>query len=99
MENLIILIGLIIILIIIIFDCKCIIRQTKPKNNVHFYVARDPDGSLWLYIGKPFRKRDRFSTRIPDSWTRLSHQEVFKYFGLNKNDFNNLYISIIKKIK
>lgn len=62
----------------------------KPKSNVHFYVARDPDGSLWLYVGKPFRKRDRFSTHIPDCWTRLNNKDTFKYFGLNQNDFDNL---------
>ena len=68
------------------------VRKDKKKsiNQVHFYVARDPDGSLWLYVGKPFRKRDRFSTRIPDSWTRLNSKDEFDYFGLNKKDYANL---------
>lgn len=77
-------------MLIIVLDCVYMIRRTKPKNNVHFYVARDPDGSLWIYVGKPFRKRDRFSTRIPDCWTRLNNKNTFKYFGLNQNDFGNL---------
>ena len=90
MENLLILIGLIILFIIIVFYCEWMIRRTVSRNNVHFYIARDPDGSLWLYVGKPFRKRDGFSTRIPDCWTRLSNKSTFKYFGLNQHDFNNL---------
>ena len=27
----------------------------KHRNNVHFYVARDKNGTLYLYIGKPIR--------------------------------------------
>lgn len=30
------------------------------KNKVHFYVVRDKNGSLWLYLGKPVRKDDYF---------------------------------------
>ena len=91
MNILLIFPGFIIAFVIVAcYEYKIRNLSVKPKNKVHFYVARDPDGSLWLYIGKPIRKRDIFSTRIPDSLTRLSHQEVFKYFGLNKNDFNNL---------
>lgn len=30
-------------------------KDNEPKNNVHFFVARDKDERLWLYIGKPFR--------------------------------------------
>lgn len=89
MENLLALMGLIII-IIIVFDCVYMTRRTKPKNKAHFYVARDPDGSLWLNLGKPFRKRDGFSARIPDSWIRLSNKGTFKYFGLNEKDYINL---------
>ena len=32
----------------------------KPKNNVHFYVARDKNGRLFLYLSKPFRRGDEF---------------------------------------
>lgn len=28
------------------------IKLAKQRNNVHFYVARHKDGSLWLYIGE-----------------------------------------------
>lgn len=32
------------------------IRRTEPKNKVHFYVAREKNGTLWLYMGKPTKK-------------------------------------------
>ena len=37
----------------------CISAMGKVQeqcNNVHFYVARDKDGKLFLYMGKPIRK-------------------------------------------
>ena len=88
MENLIILIGLIIMLIIIIFDCKCIIRRTKPKNNVHFYVARDKNGELFLYMSKPFRGINRFHEC--QNGCIITGDNNFYNFNLNKNDFDNL---------
>ena len=71
----------------------CIIamaKDKKPSNKVHFYVARDKDGSLWLYIGKPFRNDTTFNTRIYGCYTKLNHRDEFKYFGLNEHNFDNL---------
>lgn len=76
--------------IIVCYEYKIRNLSVKPKNNVHFYVARDPDGSLWLHLGKPFRKRDGFYARIPDGWIRLSNKSTLKYFGLNEKDYINL---------
>ena len=42
------------------YDIKLI--QNKPRNRVHFYVARDINGSLWLYIGKPIRCSTAFKS-------------------------------------
>ena len=45
------------------FVAFCIAAMGKvqePMNKVHFYVARDMDGKLFLYIGKPVRKSDEF---------------------------------------
>lgn len=67
--------------------CYLVIASNNPKNYAHCYVERYADGSLWLYVDKAFRKRDRF---ILNSRIRLSHQGVFEYFGLNEKDFNNL---------
>ena len=71
----------------------CIIAMAKdkePSNKVHFYIARDKDGSLWLYIGKPFRKDTTFNTRISGCLINLNHRDVFKYFGLNEHNFDNI---------
>lgn len=72
------------------FQISKLKRDSKPINKVHFYVARDLDGSLWIFIGKPFRETNIFNARIPGSCTRLSDNKVFKYFGLNKNDYDSL---------
>ena len=60
----------------------------KKSNNVHFYVARDKNGSLWLYLGKPGRGINEFYGIYIGSST-ISCRD-FKHFGLNKNDFVNL---------
>ena len=57
---------------------------------MHFYVARDLDGSLWLFIGKPFRSGYIFTVPISEGYTRLKGHYVFKYLGLNENDYDNL---------
>ena len=35
-------------------------HKNESKNKVHFYVARDEGGGLWLYIGKPVRGKTEF---------------------------------------
>ena len=35
-------------------------KQEEPVNRVHFYVARDKSGDLYLYFGKPFRGETEF---------------------------------------
>ena len=60
----------------------------KLKNNVHFYVARDKSGFLYLHVGKPFRDGIEFSNRL-DLFFRLRSKD-FKTLGLNENDYINL---------
>lgn len=66
-------------------------KKKSPKNNVHFYVARDKDGSLFLHIGKPIRGETEFYSEL-----YYDHVEFyccdysFEVFGLNKNDYVNL---------
>lgn len=55
-------------------------------NKVHFYVARDKDGKLWLYIGEPIRSDNGFVSALNID---LTHRN-FLIFGLNKNDFDSL---------
>ena len=64
------------------------IKLIEPRNKVHFYVARDKSGYLYLHIGKPFRDRLEFS-----NYSQIYYQlrcDGFKRFGLNENDYANL---------
>ena len=61
-------------------------KQEKPTNRVHAYVARDKNGSLWLYFNKPIRGVEKFFGvgNVP-----LSQRKI-KCLGLNKADYDNL---------
>ena len=60
-------------------------KVQEPINKVHFYVARDMDGKLFLYIGKPVRKSDEF---LPGNDGKLVvPSRKFSQCGLNKNDY------------
>ena len=63
-------------------------KQEKPVNKVHFYVARDKDDKLWLYIGKPIRGITIFSSPLSHLFTL--HRSLFNHLGLNENDYDNL---------
>ena len=60
----------------------------KPKNNVHFYVARDKDGDLWFYMGKPFRSDTEFYADSKKRVFCLTYN--IDRFGLKYEDFNSL---------
>lgn len=60
----------------------------KPKNKVHFYVARDKNGKLWLYMGKPVRCNDAFIADLSKGNTLTNIN--FRCFGLNESDYLNL---------
>lgn len=80
-----------ILLFIILFIIQSIkIRKlsAKPKNNVHFYVARDKNGELFLYMGKPFRGIEKFHEY--QNGCIITGDNNFYNFNLNKNDFKNL---------
>ena len=69
-------------------DCiDYISKQEEPKNKVHFYVARDKDGVLYLYLGKPFRGDTAFFSGIG---VIILTRYNFERFGLNVNDYANL---------
>ena len=76
-----------IVAFIIVF---CYERKIRGmRNKVHFYVARDKDGELWLYIGKPFRVDTQFCPNEHKGVFALTRY-LFKSFGLNKKDYANL---------
>lgn len=82
--------GFIIMFVIVLYyEHKIRNLSIKPKNNLHFYVARDMNGELWLYIGKPFRRNDIFCSSIGDRYFAITSHN-FNSFGLNENDYDNL---------
>lgn len=76
-----------IVAFIIVFSYERKIR--KMRNKVHFYVARDKNGELWLYIGKPFRVDTRFCPSVRKRVFVLTRYNL-NSFGLNENDYANL---------
>ena len=64
--------------------------SSKKINRVHFYVARDMDGLLWLYIGKPYRERTKFFGDLKKGSCTICCND-FEIFGINGNDYKNLH--------
>ena len=62
--------------------------SSKKINRVHFYVARDMDGSIYLYLGKPIRGNCEFHGNHENAFTLT---DKFRSFGLNKSDYKNLH--------
>ena len=81
--------GFIIAFVIVIcYECK--IRRTEPMNKVHFYVARDKDGKLWLYLGKPKRRCYTFLNSYGAIGSFMASEYHFIDFGLTPDDFKDL---------
>ena len=66
------------------------VKNTSSKNinRVHFYVSRDMDGRLYLYLGKPLRGIAEFHGVAGKNIFVLTNN--FKSFGLNENDYKDL---------
>lgn len=62
----------------------------KRKNKVHFYVARDKDGDINLWMGKP----ERLS--LSEQWygyneiTWITKNSYIRFYNINPKDFQNL---------
>ena len=65
-------------------------KNNESRNNVHFYVARNKNGELWLYIGKPKRGYDTFFFCSSDAVMYLGHGDTLKMYGLNEHDYDSL---------
>ena len=63
-------------------------KDDETSNKVHFYVARDKNEELLLYMGKPFRGINRFHSHL--NGCIITSENDFSNFGLNENDFDNL---------
>lgn len=83
-----IIIGVISTLIGIITGISIGKGKKKSINNVHFYVARDKNGELFLYMSKPFRGIERFHEY--QNGCIITGDNDFYNFDLDKNDFVNL---------
>lgn len=69
----------------------CIVAISKdkePRDKVRFYVARDKDGGLYLYLGKPVRMTEDFIQC--NGGRTLEGAKGFLNYGLNENDYANL---------
>ena len=63
-------------------------KVQEPMNNVHFYVARNKSGMLWIYLNKPIRTGYEFTGDVRNGVFMLtSHLE---YFGLNDEDYKDI---------
>ena len=63
-------------------------KEKKPKNKVHFYVARDKNESLWLYLGKPIRGTTKFYSNPNKKVFCLIY--CIEKFGLKYENYNYL---------
>lgn len=91
MEKIICIILLVLYGLVMLVMCYIdIFLKKKPKNKVHFYVARDKNGHLYLHIGKPERRITSFLSRYGNYINSIANESSFKYFGLNPNDFKEL---------
>ena len=64
--------------------------SSKKINRVHFYVARDKNGLLYLYVGKPERAYSCFLAPRGYCICRMEKECDFENFGLNENDYKGL---------
>lgn len=65
-------------------------KSSKKRNRVKFYVARDKNGLLYLYIGNPERAYSCFLSHCGFCVCRLENEYDFKKIGLNPDDFKDL---------
>lgn len=88
MNILLVLPGFIIVFVVVIYyERKIRNLSVKPKNKVHFYVARDKNGGLWLYLNKPVRADAFFHCSHGQI---LSSSDYFSKYGLNVLDYTNI---------
>ena len=64
------------------------LRNTEKMNDLHFYVARDKDGELFLYLEKPFRG-DALWELIEGCYP-LAYGEHLHKFGLCPEDYKDM---------
>lgn len=96
MEKVVSIIILILYGVVMLLMCYIAIFQkeknlknnVQSKNNVHFYVARDSCGILYLYMGKPIRATSEFLSS--DYGKLINSAKYFSKYGLNEDNYANL---------
>lgn len=77
-----------IFLSLVIFFIVLLNPSKVGKNKVHFYVTRDKNGELTIWLGKPYRGLERW-VRVEYS-IEIGNEDDFFIYGLNKHDYTNL---------
>ena len=89
MSILLVLTGFILAFILIFYyEYRIKLIKTKLRNRVHFYVARDQNESLWLYIGKPRLGTITYCPTV--KCEIIGGIFVFPVVGLDENDYASL---------
>lgn len=86
MVNILLIFPGFIVAFIIVFCYERKIREMR--NKVHFYVARDENDELFLYMGKPFRSINKFHPY--QNGCIITSDDDLSNFGVNKDDYANL---------
>ena len=79
--------------VISMFVMFCMVHAAKleePVNKVHFYVARNKNGRLYLYLCKPIRNEFLFLSCHKKHGRRLGRDSELAMYGLNENDYKDL---------
>lgn len=64
-------------------------RRTKQRNHVHFYVARDKNSNMYLYLSKPVRCNS-FCFYPRSCCGIVAPEQHFEDFNLKVEDFKDL---------
>ena len=65
-------------------------KMEETVNKVRFYVARDTDGALRIYIGKPIRGEHFFISCRQKGGKCIGFDSDLRLYGLNENDYKDL---------
>lgn len=66
-----------------------ITKNTQPKNNVHFYVSKDKNGFLALWLGKPLRAKNQWINDVKIS-VFITYEHEFYRYSLSRKDYKDL---------
>lgn len=76
---------------VFMLSVRCVadmVKVKEPRNKVHFYVARDKNDNLWIYLGKPIRGANMFQGNYDNSFILTKNN--LKSLGLNEKDYTDL---------